>query len=97
MPSFIVFNSAGIQSALLDRPDSFSFLGPKQAAMKITMEFEINDNAEIARLVALLQAMKCVLIRITAFVHLPESGLIPCVELQAHGGDNATGAGPEPW
>ena len=62
--------------------------------MKITMEFEINNDEEMARLVVLLQAMRCMLIR---FVCLPESELIPCVVLQAHGGDNATGASPEPW
>ena len=72
---------------------AFSVKASDAAAMKITTEFEITDDEERAHLVVLLQAMRCVCI--TTFVHLPEPGFIPCVVLQAHGGDNVTGAGPE--
>ena len=70
--------------------------------MKITIGFEINDDEEKARLVVLLQAMRCVLIRITAFVHLPESEIIPCcrrtVETMPQGQalSSAGDAGPLP-
>ena len=37
--------------------------------MKINIDFEINDDEEKARLVVLLQVIKCVLIGVTAFVH----------------------------